>query len=220
MIREDVYAAILDTYAPIVLEQYILDRGEVEIPDAAALHDSVLSSVTDWMNSGSTFHVEYEDVPDAFFSNETAFQLPLRGLLALLLFAAIMAGTAQYRQDAKKGTLLLRFSGESGYVPCLYALSAAVLPALAGFAGLYISSQGTVIWKELGCLIVYLLLLLLLSQLFCRLIKSQILFDLLIPIGIVFCLLYAPVITDLSPMLPGGSLLSWAAPVSWYLKWF
>ena len=220
MIREDVYAAILDTYAPIVLEQYILDSGDVEIPDAAALHDSVLSSVTDWMNSGSTFHVEYEDVPDAFFSNETAFQLPLRGLLALLLFAAIMAGTAQYRQDAKKGTLLLRFSGESGYVPCLYALSAAVLPALAGFAGLYISSQGTVIWKELGCLIVYLLLLLLLSQLFCRLIKSQILFDLLIPIGIVFCLLYAPVITDLSPMLPGGSLLSWAAPVSWYLKWF
>lgn len=220
MIREDVYAAILDSYAPVVLEQYILDSGDVEIPDAAALHDSVLSSVTDWMNSGATFHVEYEDVPDSFFSNETAFQLPLRGLWALLLFAAVMAGTAQYRQDAKKGTLLLRFAKESGYVPCLYALSAAALPAAAGLAGLSVSGQGVWIGKELGCLMFYLLLILLLSQFLCRLIKSQVLFDLLIPIGIVFCLLYAPVITDLSPMLPGGSLLSWAAPVSWYLKWF
>ena len=38
----------------------------------------------------------------------------------------------------------------------------------------------------------------------------------LIPVILLFCLLYSPVLMDLSDFIPGYSLLSWLAPTRWY----
>ena len=46
--------------------------------------------------------------------------------------------------------------------------------------------------------------------------KSSLAFDALIPVILLFCLLYSPVLMDLRDFIPGYKVLSWLAPTKWY----
>lgn len=218
MIREEVYASILDSYAPVVFTDYIGSAGHITVNEEVT--NQALQYFDQWASSGSTFRVEYEDVPEGFYTNDAAFAVPLRGLSSLLLLTCVMAGMSQYRHDKKKQVLLIRHPWEGLYLPCIYSLLPAVLPAAAGLLCFYLNGIGRLIFLELAALAVYLLLLLLLVNLLNRLIKSTVIFDALIPILVVFCILYAPILTDLSAWLPGSDRISWLAPANWYLMFF
>lgn len=219
MIREELYAAVFDSYAPFVLADYIREAGHIEIKEEELARE-VSRYFPQWMESGSTFRVEYEDVEADFFTNDAAFAIPLRGLLSLLLLAAVMAGMSQYRHDRNKQLILIRYPGEKWYLPCFYSLLPALLPAVSGILCLYLGGQGEGLAAELGAMILYLVLLMLFALLLHITIRSMIIFDAVIPLLVIFCILYAPVITDLSSYLPGSDILAWLAPASWYLRLF
>ena len=49
-----------------------------------------------------------------------------------------------------------------------------------------------------------------------QVVKSSLAFDALIPVILLFCLLYSPVLMDLGDFIPGYKVLSWLAPTKWY----
>lgn len=69
---------------------------------------------------------------------------------------------------------------------------------------------------ELALLIVFSALCSILCTLLGQIIKSSLAFDALIPVILLFCLLYSPVLMDLRDFIPGYKVLSWLAPTKWY----
>ena len=69
---------------------------------------------------------------------------------------------------------------------------------------------------ELALLIVFSALCSILCTLLGQIIKSSLAFDALIPVILLFCLLYSPVLIDLGDFIPGYKVLSWLAPTKWY----
>ena len=69
---------------------------------------------------------------------------------------------------------------------------------------------------ELALLIVFSALCSILCTLLGQIIKSSLAFDALIPVILLFCLLYSPVLMDLGDFIPGYKVLSWLAPTKWY----
>lgn len=211
---EDVFGSLFDSYSPIMLSDYIADAGEIEPPD------NLTEIFEDWLEGGATFHVTYEDVPEDFLEAKNAFRLPIRGILALLMTAAAMAGTAQFRSDRNKGRLLLRFPGERLYLPCFYSIPLLLICCIGGLFAIFLSNESGPLLYELAAVFCFAALLPPFFSLVSLLCKSDLVFDALLPILVILCILYTPVLTDLSAWLPAGRILSRLLPTAWYLQWF
>lgn len=219
LVHEEIYATVLEAWAPFLLADYIENADAVPL-SGDTLWETVEISYLNWLESGNTFYVEYEDVDESFFRNDAAFELPLRGIFALILFCAVMAGMTQYRQDKARQLFLVRNRQERYYLPVICCVLPAILPAITGLICLYLNGQSASVLYELAALITYLTALTFFASVINCTVKSILLFDVLIPILIIFCVLYAPVITDLSSFLPAGNILSRFAPANWYLFFF
>ena len=211
IVNEAVYNAVFHSYAKTMLTGYILS-GDVIPEDADAVRQAVEEQYAYEEANTPSFHVVYEDVSEEFYDNQSAFRIPLRGFLALLIFLSSLAGVSQFRHDRQKGYFLLRHPMEKRYVPAIYALLPALFLSLLGFfclllAGSALSGAGML--AELVLLPAYAAVCALLALLLNHLVRSSIAYDALIPILMIFCLLYSPVFFDLSSYLPAGQLLKW-----------
>ena len=165
------------------------------------------------------FHVVYEDIPENFYDDQALFQIPVRGLAVLFIMLTALAGSSQFRHDAKKGRFLLRRPDEKWFVPFLYSYLPALFIAAAALLSLVISTTAPLnafLIAEAALFIIFAALCSLICTLLTRLVRSSIAYDALIPVILLFCLLYSPVLMDLSDFIPGYRLLSWLAPTKWY----
>lgn len=223
MIDEAVYSAIFADYAKTMAADFISDK-ELTPNCTYSEIESLVSSQYAWEAANSpTFHVTYENIDEDFFDNQTAFRIPLRGLISLLILIAALAGSSQYSRDCSENYFLLRFAGERIYVPLLYTSIPALLISVIGFACLALSgniSGKTVpgLILELVLLIVYAIVCAVFSFILCELFKSSLAFDALIPSTVLLCLVLSPIIADLSGYIPAGTILKWFAPTTWYLN--
>lgn len=222
VVNEAVYNAIFQEYAKTMLTDYIASHDVVTLngPDAAnELKQLVDEHYAYEKENTAVFHVVYEEIPENFYDDQALFQIPVRGLAVLLIMLTALAGGSQYRHDAKKGRFLLRRPDEKWFVPFLYSYLPALFLAIAALLSLVLSSAtplNAFLIAEAALLILFAALCSLICTLFTRLIHSSIVYDALIPVVLLFCLLYSPVLMDLSDFIPGYSVLSWLAPTKWY----
>lgn len=222
VVNEAVYNAIFQEYAKTMLADYIASHDVVTLsgPDAAnELKKLVNEQYAYEKENTPVFHVVYEEIPENFYDDQALFQIPVRGLAVLFVMLTALAGGSQYRHDAKKGRFLLRRPDEKWFVPFLYSYLPALFLAIAAFLSLVISTTALLdvfLIAEAALLIVFAALCSLLCTLFTRLIRSSVVYDALIPVILLFCLLYSPVLMDLSDFIPGYQVLSWLSPTKWY----
>ena len=215
LIREEVFGVMFEAYAPQVLASYIREAQDTDM-DPDSLEDRCFAAWSAWAGSGETFHAEYEAVDPDFFSNRALFHIPLKGLAALLIFTAAMAGMAQFRHDRSAGRLLLRDEA-AACLPALYCLLLTAAVCISALPGIALSGEGSGFFREIFHLILYAFMLTVFVCILNRLIRSDLAFDLLIPAILLFSLCYAPVFTDLSGYLPFYRYLTFLSPASWYL---
>ena len=137
------------------------------------------------------FHVVYEDIPENFYDDQALFQIPVRGLAVLFIMLTALAGSSQFRHDAKKGRFLLRRPDEKWFVPFLYSYLPALFLSVFGLLALIIGSVAPVnvtLIAELALLIIFSALCSILCTLLGQIIKSSLAFDALIPVILLFCL--------------------------------
>lgn len=218
VVNEAIFNAIFEEYAKTMLADYIAENDVVSLT-GDELRQSVDEHYAYEKENTPVFHVVYEDVPESFYDDQALFQIPVRGLVVLLILLAALAGSSQFRHDAKKGRFLLRRPDEKWFVPFLYSYLPALFLSVFGLLALIIGSVAPVnvtLIAELALLIVFSALCSILCTLLGQIIKSSLAFDALIPVILLFCLLYSPVLMDLGDFIPGYKVLSWLAPTKWY----
>lgn len=219
VVDEAVYNAIFQEYAKTMLANFIAEQDVVSFDSAEELKANVDEHYAYEKENTPVFHVVYEDIPENFYDDQSVFQIPVRGLAVLFVMLTALAGGSQFRHDAKKGRFLLRRPDEKRLVPFLYSYLPALVIAAASLLALVISTTAPLdlsLIAEAALLIIFTVLCSILCVLLGQLIKSSIAYDALIPVVLLFCLLYSPVLMDLSDFIPGYSVLSWLAPAKWY----
>ena len=219
VVNEAVYNAIFQEYAKTMLADFIASYDVVSVKTADELKALVDEHYEYEKENTPVFHVVYEDIPENFYDDQALFQIPVRGLAVLFIMLTALAGSSQYRHDAKKGRFLLRRPDEKLFVPFLYSYLPALFIATAALLSLVISTTAPLnafLIAEAALFIIFAALCSLICTLLTRLVRSSIAYDALIPVILLFCLLYSPVLMDLSDFIPGYRLLSWLAPTKWY----
>ena len=227
VVNEAIYNAIFQEYAKTMLADYIASHDVVTLDRSDAddeLTSDDLKQLVDEQyayekENTPVFHVVYEEIPNDFYDDQALFQIPVRGLAVLFVMLTALAGGSQYRHDAKKGRFLLRRPDEKLFVPFLYSFLPALFLSVAALLSLVISTTAPLnafLIAEAALLIVFAALCSFICTAFTKFIRSSIAYDALIPVVLLFCLLYSPVLMDLSDFIPGYSVLSWLAPTKWY----
>ena len=227
VVNEAIYNAIFQEYAKTMLTDYIASHDVVTLDSSDASGELTSDDLKSLVNehyayekeNTPVFHVVYEEIPEDFYDDQALFQIPVRGLAVLFVMLTALAGGSQYRHDAKKGRFLLRRPDEKLFVPFLYSYLPALFLSVAAILSLVISTTAPLnafLIAEAALLIVFAALCSLLCTAFTKFIRSSIVYDALIPVVLLFCLLYSPVLMDLSDFIPGYSVLSWLAPTKWY----
>ncbi len=224
VVNEAIYNAIFQEYAKTMLTDYIASHDVVTGNTSSTLTSDDLKQFVDEhyayeKENTPVFHVVYEEIPNDFYDDQALFQIPVRGLAVLLIMLTALAGSSQYRHDAKKGRFLLRRPDEKWFVPFLYSYLPALFLSVAALFSLVISTTAPLnafLIAEAALLIVFAALCSLICTAFTKFVRSSIVYDALIPVVLLFCLLYSPVLMDLSDFIPGYSVLSWLAPTKWY----
>ena len=219
VVDEAVYNAIFQEYAKSMLENFIAEQDVVSFDSKEERKASVDEHYAYEKENTPVFHVVYEDIPENFYDDQSVFQIPVRGLAVLFVMLTALAGGSQFRHDAKKGRFLLRRPDEKRLLPFLYSYLPAFVIAVSSLLALIISATAPLdlsLIAEAALLIIFTILCSLLSALLSRLIQSSVVYDALIPVMLLFCLLYSPVLMDISDFIPGYSVLSWLAPTKWY----
>ncbi len=225
VVNEAIYNAIFQEYAKTMLTDYIASHDVVTLdtPNSSDAADALRQLVDEHYayekENTPVFHVVYEEIPKDFYDDQALFQIPLRGLTVLFVMLTALAGGSQYRHDATKGRFLLRRPDEKLFVPFLYSYLPALFLSVAALLSLIISTTAplnTFLIAEVVLFIVFAALCSLICTAFTKFIRSSIVYDALIPVVLLFCLLYSPVLMDLSDFIPGYFVLSWLAPTKWY----
>ncbi len=224
VVNEAIYNAIFQEYAKTMLTDYIASHDVVTGNTSSTLTSDDLKRLVDEhyayeKENTPVFHVVYEEIPNDFYDDQALFQIPVRGLAVLLIMLTALAGGSQYRHDAKKGRFLLRRPDEKWFVPFLYSYLPALFLSVAALFSLVISTIAPLnafLIAEAALLIVFAALCSLICTAFTKFVRSSIVYDALIPVVLLFCLLYSPVLMDLSDFIPRYSVLSWLAPTKWY----
>ncbi len=227
VVNEAIYNAIFQEYAKTMLTDYIASHDVVTLDRSDAddeLTSNDLKQLVDEQyayekENTPVFHVVYEEIPNDFYDDQALFQIPVRGLVVLFVMLTALAGGSQYHHDAKKGRFLLRRPDEKLFVPFLYSFLPALFLSVAALLSLMISTTAPLnafLVAEAALLIVFAVLCSFICTAFTKFIRSSIVYDALIPVVLLFCLLYSPVLMDLSDFIPRYSVLSWLAPTKWY----
>ena len=227
VVNEAIYNAIFQEYAKTMLTDYIASHDVVTLDSSDAADELASDELKQLVDehyayekeNTPVFHVVYEEIPEDFYDDQALFQIPVRGLAVLFVMLTALAGGSQYRHDAKKGRFLLRRPDEKLFVPFLYSFLPALFLSVAALLSLVISTTAPLnafLIAEAALLIVFAALCSLICTAFTKFIRSSIAYDALIPVVLLFCLLYSPVLMDLSDFIPGYSVLSWLAPTKWY----
>lgn len=222
VINEVIFNAVFKEYSKLMLADYISSDDVVN-----EAFDNIISLVDEYFSyeyeNSSVFHVVYEDVPDSFYDDQALFRFPLRGLCIIMIFLSSIAGSSQFKHDQKKCRFLLRRRGEHFAVSFIYCLLPALFIACASFVSMLLGSvilDGSLVFAELLLLVVFSVLCATFSTFYGAIIKNTIVSDALMPAIALFCILYSPILADLSDYMPNAAILSWLAPTQWYFSIF
>lgn len=138
---------------------------------------------------------------------DTDSVMPVRGILAVLLFVAGLFGSVSWLQEKEAGSLSAlpnHFHKSSKYLTLL----ATLIPLTVSFL---ITLKLTNTWvgfgKELGALILYLFIILLFCGILSTFIKNSFILGSLIPVFSIGSLIFCPVFINVSSLIPILSVL-------------
>ena len=168
-----------------------------------------------YFTNGSTFRFEYSDEPDNYtFTKESILLSPLRGTLALLiLIAAFSGGLAFYKEAENPVFALWRVRFTFMIVPVILLSFSALISLIIG--GIF-----TDFVTEFSALLLYDTICIALCFILGLVIKKGSLYAGILPVVILGCLIFTPIIIDLEGLIPILDKLSYIWPTKYYLMFF
>lgn len=222
--NEMVFFAVFRNFGKDIALDYI-DRTDSfsNVKESAKLY--VNERFDYYLNGPATFHVEFKTLDasaDASKNGSIEYNaetnlFPLRGILAVIIFAAGLFGSVQWLTDRDNGvfiTLPFSFAVSSRI---MYPFISSLLFAISSVVTLIAAGQFTGAVSEISSMLVYLLIITSFSAILSCIIKSVRFFAAIIPAFLLCTLICCPIFFDLSMYMPFIDVIRRLMPPFYYL---
>ncbi len=216
VINETLYAIIFPEAAKNKLIDYIENDSAIANLSGDTYNTEDINDLYDmYFTNGSTFHFSYDDAPEDYtFTRDAILLSPLRGLLALIiLIAGFTGGLAYYKESENPVFAMLRVRFTLITVPVLLLSISAIISLIIG--GIYTETP-----REILALIIYDAFVIILIFVLTLIIKKGSLYAGILPVIILGCLVFTPILLDLEGLVPILDKLSFIWPTKVYLSFF
>lgn len=231
---ELVFSGILSVYSPqwytgymaemlIIKDKELMENNNHQETEAIAAKAAEEYKV--YRSSQTTFQFRFSGdtgMPESYEDADSSGQpegtpmIHLRGIIAVMILAGALSGTAAYQKDRS----LHRFF--CAMHPCAVEMTSYVIvitfACLTGLLGLRLTGEWSGLLPELQAMSCYAVLLLLYCMLAARVFPSEVWIVSFIPFAMAGSLVLAPVFFDVSRISPLIGFLKWGTPVSVYLS--
>lgn len=216
VINETLYSIIFPTATKADVTEYLENDSLVSPYYKDIFSDDTIDELFDtYFTNGSTFHFEYNGEPDDYtFTNESILLSPLRGILALLILIAGFSGGLAFYKEAENPVFALK------RVRLAFIVVPIILLSISAIISLIIGGIFTSILTELSALLLYDLLCTVICFIMSLVIKKGSLYAGILPVIILGCLVFTPIIIDLEGLIPILDNLSYIWPTKYYLMFF
>lgn len=239
---ELVFSGILSVYSPQWYTDYMvkmLIKGEKELMEnnnhqeteaavakaAEAIAAKAAEEYEAYRSSQATFQFRFSGdtgLPESYEDADSSGQaegipiIRLRGIIAVMILAGALSGTAAYQKDRASHRFLA--AGHPWAVEMTSYAIVITFACLTGLSGLRLTGEWSGLLPELQAMSCYAALLLLYCMLAARVFPSEVWIVSFIPFAMVGSLVLAPVFFDISQISPLTGFLKWGTPVSVYLS--
>lgn len=216
--EEMIFASFYEKFANEILYEFMLDYKE-------GFGDEDWQIIRDYYDAydikAEFFKFEYMDGSENTLmkQQEASFLLlPVRGLiLTLVLLAAMTGGIVAYR-DREKGMFQSITANRRGMINYLYVLIPTTLTAIAGLIGIWFAKIWTDFSREIICMVLYVFLVTGVCNAIRKICCNGIRFASIIPLYLMFNLVFAPVFINLDTMIPQIKYLRFVLSVNYGLN--
>lgn len=224
LINEVVYSEIYRSYAPKLLLSYCLSTDVFAVWDKQKLQSLIEELYERFLSNGSTFSFQYSDSrfgeTSAKAENYNYLVTPVRGIIALFILMAGMAGTLLWYQDSQNGLFLSSPYRMQSFLNIIEITTAVLPAAIIGLICLKMAGIFLGVLPEFSYMFLYMLFIIGFCNLLRLLLKKASYFCSAIPILALGTIIICPVFVDFSMFLPFFRHLRKLFAVNYYLKAF
>lgn len=216
--EELVFASFYQKFANEVLKDFMEEYRESFTEKD---WKNVQAYYNDYSIEAEFFRFEYIDGSEntLMTQQKTSFLLlPVRGLILLLILLAAMTGGVISYRDKERGLFQSITVNRRGMLNYSYVLIPAVIAAGAGLAGIWFANIWTNVSREIICMTLYVFFVTGVCNLVRRVCRNGLRFASIIPLFLMFNMVFCPVFVDLSPMLPQIKYIQPILPVFYGLS--
>lgn len=229
--NELIFAAAFYNYAPNILNSYVRDSGWFTDLDKRAISDEVEQRYKERIGDGSTFSFEYYN--EELVSKDTTKLLPgylslsVKGLLALLIFIAALAGAMKIYKDEKKYVFYSKY-GIERHLCRVMDIAAVVLPiGAASYISIiltgYVFTNNTRVQLSIGkiatemlWLMLYCIAVTIYTYVIYLVVKDERVYGFVAMALVLVSAISCPVIIDLETLIPVIKYIRVLLPLAWY----
>lgn len=200
--REVVFSALFRVFGEDIAVTYAGRAGIFETEQAETAVQKIAELYHNYAEGQEVFSLDYQYLntlaEEPSNSAPSAITMPVRGLIAVLLFISGLAGGVTCLSDHEKKLT----------VSSIYSISIPMLfMAASSLVTLWLTKEAGSFIKELTALLLYMLLILLFVRLLLVIIKKPALLSASIPVFALGSLIFCPIFINLGAVLPFFSVM-------------
>lgn len=223
--NEVVYAALYEEYALDILIDYLIESKELPYQDREALKKVTEPVYRKYLTDGSTFGFQITEQGNTegepVIPKETNILLyPMRGFLAVFMLVCGFCGAMMHYEDQEKRIFIRHNARERGLLRFISISIPVFLSYPMVLGSLYASGVFTNWYKEAGSLLFYAVLVILFCGILTYWLKNKVVFCSWIPLLLIGCILFTPVLLDISSFIPQTQFIEKLFVPYYYLRLF
>ncbi len=224
-ILEMVYSAVFSELAQYRLERYLDKYPLQSYMTEEERNEYIEARYDEYMKEGGTFEIYFtdagmesgNDVSSVAGDNSYLFK-PVRGILAVIMMAASLAGAVFRTIDEKDGVYKTLSYREKPYINIVTVFIPTVLACIMALVCIFVAgvNKGTV--SEIGRMVMYCLLLTGFSNFLRCIVRSEAMLCSLLTMLTVASVVGCDIVINLAALVKGISAIRWFLPAGYYME--
>ncbi len=221
LIEEIIYSTIFDAFSKEIAYNYLIDNDIIDSANESESKEQIYK-IYDY-NLINFVDLVTEDNLDNYtevISKDYIYNIPIKGVVALLIFISSLGGAYVYIRDRENGLFIKVAPYKRHLINIISIATPTIVTSLSGLIAIFIAHNNLSIFKEVFCLFLYFLIATAYVYLYNLVVKSSKLLCATIPIIIIACIVLSPIFIDVSSYIPQIRPISYLLPPTHYLNWF
>ena len=228
--KEEIYVEVYRAYAEDLMKKFLEDQNfyeDISDEEKQEMYEYMDEDYAKFVDDGGAFDVIYNDDESGEVVQSTVEELandddhlmrPIKGILALFVMMAALAGAVFKNIDEKNGVYATMGYAKRPYINALVIFIPTLMAAIVGVVSKYLAGMGRNLLLELGSMFAYVIILTGFAYLLTAITRSAVLICSMLPMFTIVSMLGCNMFVDVASKIVGVNKLRIILPPNYYLE--